>query len=413
MRLNTDINNSKINITECNKENIETADETKKSEIIKSEYSKEIEEKCCELFKSGTSLRQITKDLNLPKRKVKEFIDNNNIKIPTNKDRYNEEFLNTLIKEYDEGLSIEKLSKKYSCSSNIINKKFKELGVEQRSIYDRNRKYKINHNVFDNIDSEIKAYYLGLFVTDGSMSSKGADISIRLIYSDLEILQRLSYLFYDCDRAFIYDAKDGSNPTAKLYVSSTPIKQKLIELGITPNKTFTTHYLPCITEEYHRHFIRGLIDGDGYLGLRKEMNGAAIILTGTQALLSRVGEILKQKLNIKFRLKKDTNKNTFSLNITHYGDVKTVCNWLYEGSTIYLKRKFNNYQEICIKYYELYGTKYSKEQFKDIKQMYVNNVDIKTISSKMNISEAIVIRILKRERVIDDTELEVTQSDDT
>jgi hypothetical protein len=68
-------------------------------------------------------------------------------------------------------------------------------------------------------------------------------------------------------------------------------------------------------------------------------------------LINCIGDIIEQELGIKKRIHKAQNsikedKNTRVLMFGGNKQVLKFLNWLYDGATIYLQRKYNKYCEL-------------------------------------------------------------------
>src|SRR5690606_14362207 len=63
-------------------------------------------------------------------------------------------------------------------------------GLKGKRENNHHRKYKINQNFFDNIDTEEKAYFLGLLCADGCNHINNTKVSLFLKESDKEILEK-------------------------------------------------------------------------------------------------------------------------------------------------------------------------------------------------------------------------------
>ena len=92
-----------------------------------------------------------------------------------------EEYINTSIYER----SIQKLSDKYGLNRKTIVKYLNEREIE---ITNTHGKIPFNENVFDTIDTEEKAYWLGFLYADGCVSSSDNEIEISL--KDKEHLEK-------------------------------------------------------------------------------------------------------------------------------------------------------------------------------------------------------------------------------
>ena len=104
-----------------------------------------------------------------------------------------------LIEKYLNGTSITKLAKDNNVSRYVIAERLSKNNINK---YKRGyflRKFKtINENYFDEINSEEKAYFLGLLYADGCNHNldKKKKISISLQEEDKFILEQFSRIYY-------------------------------------------------------------------------------------------------------------------------------------------------------------------------------------------------------------------------
>ncbi|WP_078546776.1 LAGLIDADG family homing endonuclease [Litchfieldia alkalitelluris] len=120
------------------------------------------------------------------------------------------------------------------------------------------RKHKVNEDFFK-VWSHKMAWVLGMFITDGCVSKQLNRISFS--QKDERILRLIAnYLEADYIIAPIY----SSRTTPTLMINSKIIKNDLKKLGISNNKSLTVPF-PDIPEEFLPSFIRGVIDGDGWV----------------------------------------------------------------------------------------------------------------------------------------------------
>lgn len=101
-------------------------------------------------------------------------------------------------------------------------------------------RFNINSDFFSNIDTEGKAYFLGLIGADGSISyhNNGKRVfPIELLTSDIDILNRLSFLIsgdYNLVKTYY---REGRNPTSKISFSDETFINILESNGIKRNKS--------------------------------------------------------------------------------------------------------------------------------------------------------------------------------
>lgn len=107
------------------------------------------------------------------------------------------------------------------------------------------------------------AYAIGLIVTDGNLSKDGRHIIMRS--AEIEQLEN----FKDCLKienkiGTTYDHGKEKRPYYRVCVGSVQLYKWLLSIGITPAKTHTIGKIK-IPRKYFRDFLRGHLDGDGYI----------------------------------------------------------------------------------------------------------------------------------------------------
>ena len=65
------------------------------------------------------------------------------------------------------------------------------------------KKYYLKEDIFDNIDTEEKAYWLGFLYADGNVANNASRIRLSLAENDLEILEKFS-IFISLPECFFY-----------------------------------------------------------------------------------------------------------------------------------------------------------------------------------------------------------------
>ena len=139
---------------------------------------------------------------------------------------------------------------------NVLYKHGVQMNREQSS--GQPRKHKVNENFFK-VWTHDMAWVLGLFVTDGTVNKHIHSISFA--QKDERILKLIaSYMEAD----YILGATGSTCKTPTLIINSKEIKKDLENLGITANKSLTLPF-PDVPEEFLPAFVRGVIDGDGWV----------------------------------------------------------------------------------------------------------------------------------------------------
>ena len=280
-----------------------------------------------------------------PKRKT-YFIGSVNLEVKKN-----------ILLEYQTEKNITELSEKFNIPvMSIYNLLRKEkvfdnkFGVEiQRN---KVRKYEINEHYFDKIDSEEKAYFLGILYADGCNMVDHTEVSLRLQEDDYEILDKLNKLLQPTKPIHKIKEKGNQKAQYRLLINSKLISYRLNELGITQNKTFTTTFPSFLSSDLHRHFIRGYFDGDGSVSyniinhqIQFGFTGTENIILGIQNILTNEISLNKNKLSIRHP---ERNNNIRSLNYCGNSIAKYFYNYIYNDSHIFMKRKQEKFNKHLI-----------------------------------------------------------------
>lgn len=231
--------------------------------------------------------------------------------------------------------SYKDLAKKFNKSVSSIACLLNRAGIKGKRENNHFRKYEIDQYFFDNIDTEEKAYFLGFLCADGCNHKGNTKVSMTLKESDKEIVQKLNDLIQP-DKPLYYGKKSDGKNQYSFQISNKRISDRLSELGCVPQKTYILDFPTSeqVPDNLLRHYMRGFFDGDGWLGKRD------ISITSSNLFCDKLSELLLKKFNIKTRCRK--KGNITELIFSRYGN-KTFLEWIYEDSTIYLKRKYQRY----------------------------------------------------------------------
>lgn len=189
--------------------------------------------------------------------------------IPINE--YNCDKIEDIIKAYQQGFSMKNISDNSSYSECKIRNILLENNIQIRGLNNKGNRIE---DYFSNIDTSEKAYLLGLIQTDGNVTD-------RKNHNMLSITQHEDYAWYIEDMlldfsSYICNIKDRK--CRQLQLGSKTLVSDLIKLGIVPNKVKNQTDSNIITlwesvpDEFKGDFIRGCIDGDGYVTFFTQKN---------------------------------------------------------------------------------------------------------------------------------------------
>lgn len=268
------------------------------------------------------------------------------------KKRLNDEQKVDLVNKYKSGeYTCRQLSEQFNLTKSSIYGLLERRNVERPNKRPK-RKYYLNESYFDVIDTEAKAYFLGLLYADGCNVEKYKTIRIKLQEEDREILEKFNKeLEYQKPLIFQKRQKPHWKNMWLLYFRSERISNRLAELGCFQAKSLTLKF-PTeeqVPKNLIRHFIRGYFDGDGTVGFhkgKKRYNFTPKIIS-TESFCYDLQKILTEFNIYGFCCKDKRYSKTTTSSYCLGGRIKALYffEWIYKDCDFYLDRKYKKYLE--------------------------------------------------------------------
>lgn len=248
-----------------------------------------------------------------------------------------------LVRLYRQGTNMDELSHKFNLSKISIRKLLQRRGV---FIPKRARKYSLDETIFDDIDTEEKAYWLGFIMGDGSVRNH---CSLRLELSSIDETHLMKF------RDFLksnYPIKKTRKDCSIIEAGSKRMCIELERHGIVSRKTYLRIKTPKIHAELLKHFYRGLLDADGWITEHKSKTQKPGYDLGFssyyQDILIEIKNwassiIGKEVGSVRTRIR--GNQQVSQLIIGGRFNFLKLGEIFYKDSTIYLDRKFDKYNE--------------------------------------------------------------------
>lgn len=298
---------------------------------------------------NNISIKNIAKKYNSSEQSVSKYLKLANICI-NSKSKYSKEDCQKWIDLYLSGESLTNIAKKYKVDRNTISYYLKLNNIE---VINRQNMLRFDETVFDSIDTEEKAYWLGFIYADGCVycDSKGKyRFELGLKWNDYNHLLKFSN-FLKLDRSHIKKKEIHLNNkifySCRICLSAQYFCNVLISLGCSQRKSLTLKF-PEETifksKDLIRHFIRGYFDGDGCFSYRKvthkDVFKPFISMLGTSEFLQKLSTYITPYTTITSDKRRSEHTNI--LNIRTNGNTE-FCKFIYDNSTVYLDRKYNRY----------------------------------------------------------------------
>ena len=260
---------------------------------------------------------------------------------------YTQEQINSLFSLWETGeYTRRQLAYKLNMSLSFVYRSIQKAGYKLPTMSDSTRKYSVEDNFFNTIDTEEKAYFLGLLYSDGSNIEKRNIIQLTLQKKDLHILKRLTSLIQP-DKP-IYETKDKKYCSIAIY--SLQMSQDLIKLGCVSKKSLILKFPNSeqIPDHLMNHFIRGIFDGDGSIMVSQEKYKFTFSVCGTEDIVSNIrdrliGECNVNKVTTGTKIIASTQNILYSICYNGRVNCLKIKNYLYKDATVYLNRKYDKF----------------------------------------------------------------------
>ena len=190
---------------------------------------------------------------------------------------------------YHSGKSIQWIAAHYEVCYNSVWGLLKRGGIARRPAAPP-RLYTLDEHFFDVINTELKAYWLGFLCADGSISDH--QVILRLGWKDREHVSAFARAVGSNAKPVRIEPREAkltsgqiikSGPIARIDISSVKIVRALESLGF--GKKSERRCYAFVENHLARHFWRGTIDGDGFLGIYGQKCRFKIGLAGTYPLI--------------------------------------------------------------------------------------------------------------------------------
>ena len=169
------------------------------------------------------------------------------------------------LKMYLDGKSTTFISKELKISRSRFSLYLKSQNIE---VIKTPHKKKIYEDIFEEINTEEKAYWLGFLYADGYVTHDNR-WGVELGYEDYNHLQNLLNAFgYNGD---LKTRERNGVVSCSFTINNKQMTSSLISNGVVPNKTYCLKFpnVDIVSQTLLSHFIRGFFDGDGCVYLTR------------------------------------------------------------------------------------------------------------------------------------------------
>ena len=265
--------------------------------------------------------------------------------------RYRPPFVFTDEQFYDavqKGMSVNEMARVFGVNRSSIYKR-----IRRRNVSPQKKEPLFNENIFDAIDTEEKAYWLGFLYADGSVTNKYKRHVVEISLKEDDIVHLLKFndfigLDKKLHRVKVADAKCGDVVCrrCRIIVSSKHLCDTLEKYGCVPKKSLILQF-PNLSifqsEQLVYDFIRGYIDGDGSIRLvGKNVCTIYLSVLGTKEFLTGMLDVLKSPSD-SYHIYHQHENNTYTL-VWKTKESRRIADLIYGNASISLDRKYGKYE---------------------------------------------------------------------
>lgn len=246
----------------------------------------------------------------------------------------------------------------------LPNRKWNAIQQQAHKFLDLQRKANdltyCKYRLFDEWNEKV-AYLLGFIMADGYIQLRdyggnSNTLQINVDVKDIDIIYKiaatLKYRGNIQHKCRFREDRNQTEYNVGIQISNKWMIQQIHNKGVPlRNKSHTATFPKNVPISLIHHFLRGLIDGDGWIswGLRKankNFYSISVGLCGTYDIVEYSQQYLP--LNTVTSIRRVRN-NTFAWNIEGE-QAFNLCEWLYKDATIFLDRKYEAYCQAKQKY---------------------------------------------------------------
>lgn len=202
-----------------------------------------------------------------------------------------------------------------------------------------------NVNIFNEIDTEEKAYWLGFLFADGAVSIKTNLLEISLATIDIDHLEKFKKFASCTNNITIESVQNDKYSRCRIVLGSPQLKQDLIKWGCTPQKTFTIRYPKNLSTKFSSAFVRGVFDGDGSItrSCKDCLYDSCSLCSASKIFLEELSKVVEKECGIVCKLYKQSRGSNTWLIVLNSLNFKKFITWLYFDSKVHLDRKYKRF----------------------------------------------------------------------
>lgn len=242
-----------------------------------------------------------------------------------------------IIATFQEGMECREIPQYLHVSDRSVRRVLLEAGVNTK----RRNRYQLDETYFDIIDSQVKAYLLGLMAADGCVITKNY-VAYESIEISLVSLLKNELKYTGTIRTI--DFPQGYAPHYRLNFSSQKIAVALRKYAVVAGRTESgIYYLP--DDQYLGSYLLGYFDGNGCAYVNQGRSGGLVCIVGSKPWVQALRDRLKMG-----KLLPHVSQSVYYWRIFSREDIQNFYNLLYQTPNLGLAYKKSKIEQILGSY---------------------------------------------------------------
>lgn len=133
-----------------------------------------------------------------------------------------------------------------------------------KSLQSSTRKHMVDDSFFKNIDSEIKAYWLGFIQCDGYINHN--ELELGLCAKDRSHIEKF-LKHVNSNYPISNRVVAGKYDSCRVLIRSCAFVEPLLALGVEKFRSLTMKVLMPASNKLFKHYLRGILDANGSISL--------------------------------------------------------------------------------------------------------------------------------------------------
>ena len=227
-------------------------------------------------YENGMTMNDIIKKYHHKYQTIKKYFKQNNVHIrdkseaghQTQKYQVSKEIEQKIVENYKNGMGQVAAGAEFNVGSYKVKQILKKYNIYKRNKHESIQLRNIVMRKYHFNENYFKnmssnvAYILGFLAADGSVGMSTNELKITLAEKDTELLEKIKQEL-EFDGPIHHATTSKGYDIASLEIHSAIYKKDLAIYNIIPQKTFTFSIPDTLEKKYWIDFIRGYWDGDG------------------------------------------------------------------------------------------------------------------------------------------------------